>query len=270
MKNKNIYLHLTMILSLSIFVFSSMHIFSWLEEKEKIKHLNEKLKEQAVIEEDFSQDESFLVNPPVDKNDSYWNYIEVPFLQANFSELYNQNPDTVAWIQVMGTKVDYPVVQAENNSFYLNHSFDKTESKAGWIFSDYRNNFSTLHDNTIIYGHARLDDTMFGSLRSVLEDSWYQNSENHIIKLSTPKMNSIWQIFSVYTILKESYYIKNHFYTIESFQNFLATISKRSRYSFQTAVNEKDKILTLSTCQDNYGNRIVIHAKLIKKETLSF
>ena len=108
---------------------------------------------------------------------------------------------------------------------------------------------------------------MFGSLRNILKSSWYTNKENHIMRLSTPTENTMWQVFSVYTIPKESYYITPSFSTEESYMEFLNTIKGRSEVEFSGTVNTSDKVLTLSTCQDDFGNRIVMHAKLIKKES---
>ncbi len=219
---------------------------------------------QSTFKEDI-QSNIQMINPPEDDNDSYWDYIDTDFLQVDFTDLIKQNPDTVAWIQMAGTKIDYPVVQTDNNTYYLTHNYDKSSSKGGWIFMDFRNNSKNWDRNTVIYGHRRLDDSMFGSMRFALEESWLKNPP--IIKLSTPNENLIWQIFSVYSIFEESYYITTHFESDESFANFLTTIKKRSIYNFNTTPSLTDKILTLSSCKDNLGNRIVVHAKLIKKET---
>ena len=187
-------------------------------------------------------------------------------LEVDFNDLLAKNSDTVGWIQVQGTNINYPIVQTTNNDYYLNHAFDKTENKAGWVYMDYRNNAVEFNQNTIIYAHSRYNGTMFGSLKNILNSSWYTNKENHIIRLSTPTENTMWQVFSVYTIAKESYYITPSFSTTESYQEFLNTIKGRSEVDFSGTVNTNDKVLTLSTCKDNFGNRIVMHAKLIKKE----
>lgn len=83
--------------------------------------------------------------------------------------------------------------------------------------------------------------------------------------MSTINENMIFLIFSVYTIKKESYYITTDFDSNDNFQKFLDTIYNRSKFNFETSIDTNDKILTLSTCLDNYDNRIVIHAKMIKK-----
>ena len=108
---------------------------------------------------------------------------------------------------------------------------------------------------------------MFGSLHNVLDSSWYTNEDNQIIKLSTPEKNTLWQIFSIYTIPSESYYLTHTFENDASYQKFLDTMLSRSIYNFGVNVNSSDNILTISTCLDNNGNRIVIQAKKIKEQS---
>ena len=76
--------------------------------------------------------------------------------RSRFSKkLLKENQETVSWITVNGTNINYPVVQHSDNEYYLNHSFDGSENSAGWIFLDYRNNIENTEKNTIIYGHSR-------------------------------------------------------------------------------------------------------------------
>lgn len=187
-------------------------------------------------------------------------------LEVNFKNLLARNPDTVGWIQVKGTNINYPIVQTINNDYFLNHAFDKTKNDASWVFMDYRNNSTNFDQNTIIYAHSRYNGTMFGSLKNILNSSWYTNKNNYIIRLSTPTENTMWQVFSAYTIEKENYHITPNFNTIEEYNQFLNTLKVRSSVSFSATVNSNDKILTLSVCKDNFGSRVVMHAKLIKKE----
>ena len=84
------------------------------------------------------------------------------------------NSDVVGWIQVAGTNINYPIVQSNDNDFYLNHSFDKSINGAGWVFMDYRNNPSSFDKNTIIYAHSRVDGSMFHTLRNVVKESWFK------------------------------------------------------------------------------------------------
>ena len=106
---------------------------------------------------------------------------------------------------------------------------------------------------------------MFGTLKKVLNSNWYQDSNNHIIKLSTPYENSLWQVFSIYRIHTTNDYIQTDFSTDGNFVTFLDKISSRSVYDFQTTVNLEDKVLTLSTCF-NEEEKVVLHAKLIESQ----
>lgn len=200
------------------------------------------------------------------KKNIYWDYIKLNILNVDFSELKKINSRVKGWLQVKGTNVNYPFVQADNNDFYINHSFDKTYNEAGWIFADYRNKLDGTDKHIIIYGHALLNKAMFGSLKLITENGWLKQEENFIIKMSSEKENTLWQVFSVYHIPTTSDYLQTNFIDNDDFMNFIELIKERSVYDFETSVSENDKILTLSTCY-NKKERTVIHAKLIKKET---
>ena len=134
---------------------------------------------------------------------------------------------------------------------------------------DYRNNLNSINkienldNNTILYAHARLDNVMFGSLKNILKNDWYNNKNNHIIKLSTSKYSTLWQVFSIYHLKTTNDYIRVYFKSNDDFQQFLDKIQKRSYYEFNSPVKSSDKILTLSTCYHD-DERMVMHAKLIK------
>ncbi len=105
---------------------------------------------------------------------------------------------------------------------------------------------------------------MFGSLKNVFENSWYENTNNHIIKISTENQNTAWQIFSVYRTPATDDYLKINFNSDNEFKEFANKLQNRSKYKFDTTVENSDKIITLSTCYNNNSKeRLVIHAKLI-------
>lgn len=189
--------------------------------------------------------------------------------EYDFDKLKKMNSDIVGYIEVDNTNISYPVVKSSDNSYYLNHSYKKEKNNIGSIFLDYRNDLDNLSKNNIIYGHGRLDNTMFGSLNNLLDSNNLDSKESYYITLSTPNSIMTFKIFSVYTIPKEGYYIKTYFSSNKYFKEFLETIMKRSIYNFNTDLNTNDKILTLSTCKDNFGKRVVVHAKLLKKEETS-
>lgn len=193
----------------------------------------------------------------------YRKYGKYDVNNLNFNELRETNSDVVAWITVDGTNVNYPVVQTADNDYYLKHDILKNYRSSGWVFMDFRNELDLSDDNTIFYGHNLLNRTSFGSLQTLFTDKWFNNS-NHYIVIATPDIKNVYEVFSVYTIDPEVYYLQNNFYTEEEYQKFLDTLKSRSKYNFNVDLNINDRIITLSTCTDDNLGRKVIHAKLIK------
>lgn len=264
-RKKFLLLLLLIVIYVVYLLFSVTILIGWFIDSKKTKDISEKIEKSIVVEEVVEAKEEELVNPPVTKESDYWYYTKQKLMSVDFTELKKINSDTIGWIQLQGTNINYPVVQTTDNSYYLSHSYNKENNTAGWVFMDYRNNATNLNNNTIIYAHSRNDGSMFGSLKTVLTKEWLNNKQYHTVYFSTPYENTLWQVFSVYTTPSESYYITPTFKNKEDYTKFLITLKKRSIYNFPAELNVNDKILTLSTCRDNYGNRIVLHAKLIKK-----
>ena len=106
---------------------------------------------------------------------------------------------------------------------------------------------------------------MFGSLKNILKSDWLNDPNNYVVKISTEKENTLWQVFSVYRIPNTSDYIKVNFNSNKEFNEWTSVLINRSTYYFNTIVSELDNIFTLSTCYNDY-EKVVLHAKLIKKE----
>ena len=252
-----------MIFFLIMLTISSVLIFFWLRDNDKTSKVIVDIEEITQIEE-VDEDLTELVNEDANIESDYWYYIKFPLIDVNISTLKEKNADTIGWINVNNTNINYPFVQSSDNEYYLTHSFDKTYNEAGWVFLDYRNNKDLSSKNNILYAHSRLDKTMFGTLKKTLKSDWYQNKDNHIIKISTETENTLWQIFSVYDIPDETYYITTDFSSDLEFETFLNNIKGRSLYNFNASLTKDDRILTLSTCYSK-SKRAVVHAKLIKR-----
>lgn len=268
-----LYISFTIILSISLYKITVKQInYKEIETQE----LN--IRKLVSLVEISNNENTEIINPPdepqiepdensnsnIEAND-YWDYINTPLISVDFNSLINKNNDTVAWVKLNGTNINYPIVQTTDNNYYLHHAFDNSYNEAGWVYMDYRNNPEDFNQNTIIYGHGMNNNTIFGSLRYVVDSWWYENPDNHILKISTKYENTLWQVFSVYTIPEESYYLQTDFDDDEKFTEFLGNLSSRSFYNFGVQLNQNDKIVTLSSCYNNQL-RVVLHAKLIKKE----
>lgn len=266
--------------SFAIYLVCVFLISRWYVQGLKIEYLsNDIINATEIIEKEDDEmagdtepelPEEVLVTPSENNTtvyypNDYWDYMNVPFMEVNFDELLKKNSDTVGWIKVEGTKVNYPVVQADDNDYYLSHAFNGRSNAGGWVFADYRVDFENFGKNTIIYGHNMNNKTMFGSIPNMLYSSYLNNSSNYYIKISTPTSNSVWKVFSIYTTPPEVYYLKTNFKT-EPYENFLNTIKGRSIYDFGIDVGTDDKILTLSTCDNTGTKRVAVHAKMINIE----
>ena len=250
-------------LSLSVYFICIFLSSKWYVQRLKINYLTkdilasteilEKEKPEIIVKEEYI---------PID-GDKYQN---IDYLNIQFDELLKNNDETVGWIKVNNTNVNYSIVKHSDNEYYLKHDFNKNYNIYGWVYADYRDDFEYFGNNTILYAHNMSDRSMFGSLVWCLKEKWYTNEENHFIKLSTPKSNTVWKIFSIYTIKPEVYYLKTYFENEEEHQSFTNELRNRSIYNFNEEVNSNDKILTLSTCTDDGTKRIVIHAKMIKAQ----
>lgn len=227
---------------------------------EQIEDINQDI--NAIVESSFEEPESTTESTESTNYDNpyYKNYSKA------IAVLKQTNPDTVGWLTVPNTTVNYPVVQSTNNSYYLVHDFNKNSNTLGWIFMDYRNNPDDLDKNTIIYGHniarAKL---MFGDLKQTLDYNWQTNKNNQYITFNTASKNMKWRIFSVYkTEGVTNDYLYTKFNSDQAFLDFANSMKARSVYDFGVTLKGSDKIITLSTCQttSNGKVRLVVHAVL--------
>ena len=268
LKWKNIIALIVFLVCLISLIITIINVVKWKLDSNEIDKQVEQIQEIVEVEEVEETEKIEIIEQEeeIPQANPYWDYINMNLINVDFNELKKINSNTKGWIQVNGTNINYPFVQAKDNKYYLTHSFDKSYNSAGWVFLDYRNNINSLSKNTIIYAHGRLDTTMFGSLKNILKSGWLNDSNNYVVRLSTETENTLWQVFSVYHIPTTSDYIKTEFSSNEEFTNWTSMLINRSSHNFNTNVSENDNILTLSTCY-NDNEKVVLHAKLIKKET---
>lgn len=187
-------------------------------------------------------------------------------IRPQFGDLQEVNKKIFGWISVDGTKLDNPILQADNNEFYLEHNFKDGYSRAGSIFMDYRNDVMNMNRNTILYGHAMKNGTMFGSLKNYLKQD-YANA-HRTIYLDTLYEGYDVEVFAAYETTIDFYYIETEFQTDEAFGQFIEEVNKRSVIEMDVEVGLDDKIVTLSTCKDFFASndqRFVVQGKLVKR-----
>ena len=242
---KIILLNFLRFISIIILLVSIIYITKWLIDRNENKKLEERVLEAIIIDNKENE-----LNADVK-------------YEIDFKKLKQINNQVVGYLKVNGTNIEYPVVRAEDNNYYLKRNLDKKYNSGGWIFADYKNKFDGTDKNIVIYGHNMKDNSMFGSLKNILNEEWYNNEENHLISFITEKEEQKYKVFSIYKIKNEDYYINTEFKNNYEFINFTNKLKERSIKNFNIDVLEEDSILTLSTCANNNKYRIVLHAKKI-------
>lgn len=197
---------------------------------------------------------------PVEPSDN----LESPIKNKELESLLEINSDTVGWLTVPNTNIDYPVVKTTDNDYYLDHNYEKKYDYNGWVFMHYYNSTHNLDKNTIIFAHNRFySGIMFGTLNEVTKDTWYNNTKENLITFNTLYDNMQFEVFSIYKTSITADYLKTTFDSDLEWNNFIKMIRERSMFQNNVNVGTNDKIITLSTCLDN-DTRLVVHAVLRK------
>lgn len=172
------------IISIIIIICCLIYIYNWYMENKRTSDMLSNVTQSSIL------DTAEIEIPIKDSESNAEDTATVTTYKLDFNNLFSINSSTVGWINVPGTSINYPVVQSSDNSFYLSHSFDKSNNKAGWIFADYRNKFDGTDKNIIIYGHNRMDSSMFATLKNTQKQDWLNNKNNRYITFTTPSRNT--------------------------------------------------------------------------------
>jgi sortase B len=185
-----------------------------------------------------------------------------PKFNDGFQRLLERNKDTVGWITIPGTKIDYPVVQSADNDYYLNRNFDRDKTIWGAIFMDYRNSIDEMGRHTILYGHNMNDGSMFAGITRYAKPEFFKR--NAIIQFDTLHESVQWEVFAAYETSIDFYFIQTEFRSKRDYADFLDSLVARSIVESNVKVTSDDQILTLSTCaRSSDENRFVVHARRI-------
>lgn len=197
------------------------------------------------------------------------NDVKVPEVLDEYAGLYAENSDTIGWLKIDGMTIDYVVMQAPDEiNKYLRHDFYGKDSTRGCLFVDeYCDIFNS--DNIIIYGHNMKDGSMFGTLDSYADESFY--AEHKIIRFDTIYEKHSYEIVAAISTsipAKDEDVFRYYEYTSsndeETFLDYADFIEKNKLYDTGVEINPGDKLLTLSTCAyHTTDGRFVVVARQI-------
>ncbi len=180
--------------------------------------------------------------------------------------LYKKNPQLAGWINFPGWTrfpIDYPVMYSGDNSFYLRRDFEKKYSGAGCLFFDGGNDPTSLSRNFVIYGHAMQAKHMFGNLGNFPSTpAAYKATRFIYVDLLWARLK--YEVFSTYYIPATGDYRRTSFANDDELLQYAETLKSRSVYDYGVTLSPGDRILTLSTCQnETEGMRVAVHARLV-------
>lgn len=174
------------------------------------------------------------------------------------SEAQKINNETVAWLTIPGTLIDYPVVQGKDNDYYLDHNIYKVKDPVGSIYMDYENNISRENNNLILYGHSLATDNMFSDLLKFKKQSFFD--ENNTIYLYSSGKLKKYQAAAGFVMDLEKEDQIFHFNEFidsnetENSKKYLEEAKRRSIVGKDIQAGEKDQLITLSTCSYEYND----------------
>lgn len=185
-------------------------------------------------------------------------------VRAKLINLKSRYPDLYGWITVWGTNINYPIMQADDNEYYLKHSYNGSILGAGSLFADFTCEPKLMHNkNLVVYGHHMSNSSMFHQLDNFLKESFFMNN-GRVVVYTLDGMYT-YEIYSIYETDKYYPYITTYFSSNDKFIEFGETSEAKSIYrKGKVHFDENSKILTLSTCNNRFAEgRLAVHAIMV-------
>jgi len=170
---------------------------------------------------------------------------------VDFEGLLSINEDCVGWIMIDDTKINYPIVQGDDNNYYLRRLFDGTWNSAGCIFLDYRVAEDFSYRNNPIYGHKMNNGSMFADLSNYKKQEYYDL--HPIGYLLTPEQNYQIEFFAGFVVRSDGIAWDYEFESDEDFEEWLIDIQEMSCFESEIQPEVTDTIITLSTCSYEFS-----------------
>ena len=196
--------------------------------------------------------------------------VRLPDVLDEYKTLYSKNKKLIGWLKIDDTNIDYPVMQTENNEYYLDHNFNQEYDKNGSLFLDCDCSVYPRSTNLIIYGHHMKSGNMFGNLQKYAKESY--GKEHAIIQFDSIYEKAVYQVMYVFRsqVYSEDDIVFKYYQFIdanseEEFNSYMREMAAMSLYDTGVTASFGDSLLTLSTCDSSQTDgRFVVVAKRIK------
>ncbi len=252
-KGMNPVLILLMVILLGIFLFSGYKLLSTVSEYRKSEKEYEELRKLSDADEEAG---SHVLTP----EEVAAGKIACP-VSVDFDALKEINDEVIGWIYIKDVDISYPIVQGEDNDYYLHRTFRKTYNFAGSIFMDYENASDFSDPNTILYGHNMKNDSMFGKLDELVEKE--KDVEEPYFWILVPGADYCYQMFGMQRVdpFDEVYTLFHG--RDETFVRYAEKCAADSSVELPAVQFAPDsRIITLSTCTNDSKARFVVQGVL--------
>lgn len=183
-----------------------------------------------------------------------------------FDKLKEKNPEVFAWLNVYGTKIDYPVAQAKDNEKYVNTDILGDYRISGSIFLDYRDSKDFTDFNSILFGHHMEGSAMFGDLEKFKDKNFFENHQFANIFLKNRNIGVEFFAFLTADAFDNGIYL-TPLNDTDAKEKYLSNIRDKAIHRRNLDLNTNDKLLILSTCVgDSISDRYILVGKLLDKE----
>ncbi len=191
----------------------------------------------------------------------------------DYKNLKNQYPDLIGWLKIADTNIDYPVMQTQDNDYYLDHDLNGKRDKNGTIFMDAACDVVKGNTNTILYGHHMKSGKMFGHLVKYSDKNYYE--KHKYIEFDTIYEKGTYEVMYVFLsrVYKEDEIVFKYYQFIDAngeteFESNMNEMAAMSLYSTGVKAQYGDELLTLSTCDyaEKDGRFVVVAKKVSAKE----
>lgn len=184
-------------------------------------------------------------------------------IRVDFDALCAENRDVVAWLYCPDTPINYPVVQASDNQYYLRRLLDGSSNTAGTLFMDYRNAEDLSDWNSVIYGHNMRNDSMFGTLEEYQDEAYFR--EHPGMYLLTPEQDYAIEFFAGFTTPASDALYSTFTPDAAQAARLLETWMAHSDFESGIQPAADDRLVTLSTCSYEYDNARYVLIGILKE-----
>lgn len=246
---------ITIILVGAVLVTGGMSLNSAVSDRKAAAEYEGLRQNNLVSKDEDTQTEA--AKEPVDPEEK--NTLSFPAIQVDFKSLKEKNPDVIGWLYFPALEISYPVMQGEDNNYYLERSFEGEKREAGSIFADCEAAEDWSDRNTFVFGHNMRDGSMFGSFKKLMADTSVCQENPYFYIYLEDRVN-VYEIFSCYQTTSDS----NMYMTFqrdESYDEYVVLAKQNSVFASKRDMFDRSNIVTLSTCYGYVGSekRILIH-----------